>query len=163
MAVMVKAIYLATKSAAPAIEATGGGSIVNIASVHGLLAAPARLAYDTAKAAVIQMTRQMAVDLGPIGIRVNAVCPGHIVTERMAPRWAANPGYLRFFEEQYPVRRVGTPEDIAQAVAFLCSSEAGFITGQALAVDGGLSIQLQEDLAVRLARWYRDHPETPLQ
>jgi NAD(P)-dependent dehydrogenase (short-subunit alcohol dehydrogenase family) len=160
--VMAGAIYLAVKQAAPPMKQGGGGSIVNMASVHGLLAAPARLSYDTAKAAVIQMTRQMAVDLGPDGIRVNAICPGHIVTERMEKRWAENPRYLEFFKEQYPVRRVGTPDDIANAVAFLCSPEASFITGHALVVDGGLSVQLQEDLAVRLAQWYRDNPDTPL-
>jgi NAD(P)-dependent dehydrogenase (short-subunit alcohol dehydrogenase family) len=160
--VMVRAPFLATKLAAPHMAAAGGGSIVNIASVHGLLAAPGRLAYDTAKAALIQMTRQVALDLGPLGIRVNAICPGHIVTERAAARWERSPAYLEFFKQQYPLRRVGTPEEIASAVAFLCSGEASFITGHALVVDGGLSVQLQEDLSVRLAQWYRDHPETPL-
>jgi 3-oxoacyl-[acyl-carrier protein] reductase len=162
MNILVRALFLASKQAAPHMAANGGGSIVNIASVHGLLAAPGRLAYDTAKAAAIHLTRQMAVDLGPLGIRVNAINPGHIVTERSGERWERNPSYLEFFKQQYPLRRVGTPDDIANAVAFLCSDQASFITGQAIAVDGGLAIQLQEDLAVRLAQWYRDHPETRL-
>ncbi len=162
ISLLVKALFLGAKHAAPVMAANGGGSIVNMASVHGLLAAPGRLAYDTAKAAAIQLTRQMAVDLGPMGIRVNAVCPGHIVTERLEERWERNPSYLEFFKQQYPVRRVGTPDDIANSVAFLCSEEASFITGHALIVDGGLSIQLQEDMSVRLAQWYRDHPETNL-
>jgi NAD(P)-dependent dehydrogenase (short-subunit alcohol dehydrogenase family) len=162
MTVMVKALYLATKEAAPHMEAAGGGSVVNIASVHGLLAAPDRLAYDTAKAAVVHMTRQMAIDLGPRGIRVNAVCPGHIVTERLAARWRANPTFLEFLEQQYPLRRTGTPDDIANAVEYLCSDGASFVTGHALVVDGGLSVQLQEDITVRLGRWLREHPEIEL-
>jgi NAD(P)-dependent dehydrogenase (short-subunit alcohol dehydrogenase family) len=160
---LVKPIYLTARYAVPAMEAAGGGAIVNISSVHGLLTAPGRLVYETGKAAVIGATRQMACDFGPVGIRVNAICPGHIVTERMQARqWADNPGGLRFFEQQYPVRRTGTPVDIANAIVFLCSDEASFITGQTLAVDGGLSIQLQEDLSVATAHWIRQHPDLKL-
>ena len=162
MATLVKSIFLSAKVAVPQIEAAGGGAIVNISSVHGLLAAPRNFVYDTGKAAVIGMTRQMAVDFGPIGIRVNAICPGHIVTERMAKRWDANPEGLKFFDQQYPVRRTGRPEDIAAAIAFLCSEDASFITGQALAVDGGLTVQLQEDLGVNLARYAQEHGDLTL-
>lgn len=163
MAVMVKALWLAARYAVPHMEKTGKGSIVNIASVHGLLVAPQALTYETAKSAVIALTRQMACDFGPLGIRVNAICPGHIVTENMQARvWDKNPGLLPFFEQQYPVRRVGKPEDIANGVNFLCSDEASFITGHALVIDGGLTIQLQENLGLHLARFYRDHPEMDL-
>ena len=156
---MVKAHFLAAKHAVPHMERAGRGSIVNISSAHGLLVSPGTLAYETAKAAVIALTRQMAVDFGPLGIRVNAICPGHIVTENMQRRkWDNNPSMMPFFEAQYPVRRVGRPEDIANAIRFLCSDEASFITGHALAVDGGLTIQLQEDLGLNLARVYRDNP-----
>jgi 3-oxoacyl-[acyl-carrier protein] reductase len=145
------------------MQRSGGGAIVNIASVHGLLMAPKALVYEAGKAAVIGMTRQMATDFGPLGIRVNAICPGHIVTERMhATRWEKMPEGLSFFAEQYPLRRVGRPVDIANAVVFLCSDEASFITGHALAVDGGLTVQLQEDLGVHLAHYIKEHPETPL-
>lgn len=157
-AVLVKSLFLAAKYAVPHIAAAGGGAIVNISSVHGLLAAPRALVYDTGKAAVIGMTRQMAIDFGPLGIRVNAICPGHIVTERMAQLWEQNPEGLRFFEQQYPVGRTGRPEDIAGAAAFLCSEDAAFITGHALTVDGGLTIQLQEDIGVHLARYAQEHP-----
>lgn len=160
--VMVKALFLGAKYAVPHMQQAGQGSIINISSVHGLLMAPNSLAYDTAKSAVIGLTRQMAIDFGPLGIRVNAICPGHIVTENMQARWDKNPSLLPFFEAQYPVRRVGRPEDIANAICFLCSAEASFITGHALVVDGGLSIQLQENLGVNLARFYRDHPDTNL-
>jgi NAD(P)-dependent dehydrogenase (short-subunit alcohol dehydrogenase family) len=152
MDVGLKSMFRAAKLAVPHLRAAGGGAIVNISSVHGLLAAPGWLVYETLKPAVIGLSRQLAVEYGPDGIRVNAICPGHIVTERVAQRWQADPDGLRFFEQQYPVRRTGTPDDIANAVVFLCSDEASFITGHALVVDGGLTIQLQEDLSVRLAR-----------
>jgi NAD(P)-dependent dehydrogenase (short-subunit alcohol dehydrogenase family) len=159
MAVLVKSMFLGAKYAVPIMERSGGGSIVNISSVHGLLMAPKKLVYEAGKTAVIGLTRQMACDFGPLGIRVNAICPGHIVTERLAERWKENPGGLKFFEKQYPVRRTGTPRDIANAIAFLCSDEASFITGHALAVDGGLSIQLQEDLGCNLAGYVQRTPD----
>lgn len=160
MAGLVKSVYLGVKHAVPQMQKAGGGAIVNIASVHGMLMAPRKLVYEAGKSAVIGATRQMACDFGPLGVRVNAICPGHIVTERMQARqWANNPEGLRFFDQQYPVRRTGTPSDIANAVAFLVSDEASFITGVALVVDGGLTIQLQEDLGVHLAKWARENPE----
>ena len=162
MNVMVKSLFLATKYAVPHMEKAGKGSIVNISSVHGLLMAPKKLAYEAAKMAVIGVTRQMACDFGPLGIRVNAVCPGHIVTERMQKRWDKNPSLLEMFKAQYPVRRVGKPEDIANAIRFLCSDEASFITGHALVVDGGVTIQFQEEFGISQAQFYRDHPETNL-
>ena len=158
MNILTKAIFLGVKFAVPEMVKSGGGAIVNTASVHGLLAAPNTLAYDTAKTAVVGMTRQMAIDFGPKGIRVNAVCPGHIVTEKIAENWKKNPGLFAITEAQYPVRRAGKPEDIANAVRFLCSDEASFITGQSLAVDGGLTIQLQENFGWAQAKFFRDHP-----
>lgn len=159
---VVSPIFFGVKHAVPAMQQAGGGAIVNIASVHGLLMAPKALVYEAGKAAVIAMTRQMATDFGPLGIRVNAICPGHIVTERMQARWDTMPDGLPFFAEQYPLRRTGRPVDIGNAVAFLCSDEASFITGHALAVDGGLTVQLQEDLGVHLAHYINEHPDTPL-
>ncbi len=157
-----KAVYLSAKYGVPHIQASGGGSIVNISSVHGQLVSPQSLAYEMTKAAIIAMSRQMAVDFGPLGVRVNCICPGHIVTERGAEHWESNPSLLRFFDQQYPLRHTGVPDDIASAVRFLCSEEAGFITGHTLVVDGGLSIQLQENLVLDTARYYRDHPEIDL-
>jgi NAD(P)-dependent dehydrogenase (short-subunit alcohol dehydrogenase family) len=160
MDVGLKAMFRAAKYAVPHMRQTGGGSLVNLSSVHGLLVAPGYLVYETIKTAVIGLTRQMAAQYGPDGIRVNAVCPGHIVTERVRPQWDAHPDGLRFFEQQYPVRRTGKPVDIANAIGFLCSEDASFITGQALAVDGGLTLQLQENLGVHLARYIQEHPDT---
>ena len=160
MNVMVKAIYRAVKLAVPEMIKSGAGSIVNISSVHGLLTAPGFLVYETAKAAVIGMTRQMACEYGPDGIRVNSILPGHMVTERLQPMWDENPSGRAYFQDQYPVRRLGTPEDIAHGAVFLCSEEASFITGHALVIDGGLSIQLQENFGVRQGRYVAEHPET---
>lgn len=154
----LKAMFRAAKFAVPHMREAGGGVMINMSSVHGLLNAPGSLVYETLKAGVIGLTRQLAVEYGPDGIRVNAICPGHIVTERMEERWRDHQDVFRFFAEQYPLRRTGTPVDIANAIVFLCSDDASFITGQALVVDGGLSIQLQEDLGVRLARYAQDHP-----
>lgn len=160
MDVGLKSMYRAAKYAVPHMRAAGGGAMVNIASVHGLLAAPGWFVYEVVKPAVIGLTRQLAVEYGPDNIRVNAICPGHIVTERGQTQWEAHPDGLEFFAQQYPVRRTGTPDDIANAVTFLCSDEATFITGHALPVDGGLTLQLQENIGVRLAQFGRDHPAT---
>ncbi len=160
MNVMVKAIYRAVKLAVPEMIKSGAGSIVNISSVHGLLTAPGFLVYETAKAAVIGMTRQMACEYGPDGIRVNSILPGHMVTERLQPMWDENPSGHAYFENQYPLRRLATTDDIAQGAVFLCSEEASFITGHALVIDGGLSIQLQENFGVRQGRYMAEHPET---
>ena len=162
MAVLVKSIFLAAKYAVPEMRKTGSGSIVNISSVHGLLTAPGKLVYEAGKSALIGVTRQMATDFGPMGIRVNAICPGHIVTERLRTAWNDNPSGERFFEDQYPLRKLGKPEDVANAVVFLSSDEAAFITGHALVVDGGLTIQLQEDFGVRQANYMLEHPDTHL-
>lgn len=159
MDVMVRAHYRAMKLAVPHMREAGGGSVVNIASVHGLLMATNHLVYETAKSAVIGMTKAMACDHGPDGIRVNAICPGHIVTEKGAKRWAQNPSMHALFVEQYPVRRTGVPDDIANAIRFLVSDEASFITGHALVVDGGLTIQLQENISLAQAKWARTQDE----
>ena len=162
MNVLLKAIFLGAKHAVPEMRNADGGSIVNLSSVHGLLVSPGYLVYETAKAAVIGATRQMATEFGPDGIRVNTVLPGHMVTERLHEMWEGNPSGLRFFEDQYPLRKTGRPVDIANAIVFLCSEEASFITGHSLAVDGGLSIQLQENFGVRQARYVQENPDLRL-
>lgn len=162
LTIMVKSLVWSVRYAIPHMAARGGGSIVNIASVHGFLVAPAKLGYETGKAAVIALTKQMAVDFGPQGVRVNAICPGHIVTERIQGWWEQNPSLFALTEAQYPVGRAGTPDDIANAVHFLLSPEAAFITGHSLVVDGGMTIQLQEELGWAQARFMRDHPVTRL-
>jgi NAD(P)-dependent dehydrogenase (short-subunit alcohol dehydrogenase family) len=136
------------------------GRIVNVSSAHGLLQAPRALVYEVGKSAVIGLTRQMAVDFGPLGITVNAVAPGHIVTERMARMWeqAGNEEGFHLFELHYPVRRTGVPDDVAHAIAFLCSPEAAFINGVVLPVDGGMTVQLQENIVMDLKDYILEHP-----
>ena len=152
ISMLQKALFLGAKFAGKELI-KNKGNIINISSVHGLLMSKNAIVYESGKSAVIGMTKQMACDFGPLGVRVNAICPGHIVTEKMEARWKEMPKGLKFFEEQYPVRRTGVPEDIANGVAFLCSEEASFITGHSLVIDGGLSIQLQEDFGVDQAKY----------
>jgi NAD(P)-dependent dehydrogenase (short-subunit alcohol dehydrogenase family) len=99
--------------------------------------------------------REVACDFGPQGIRANCICPGLIVTEVTNPRYEADPEHARFAAEIYPVRRYGRPDDIANAALFLASDESTFITGHALVVDGGMTAQLQDDLAARIAEYVR--------
>jgi len=169
MASLVDALYLGARAAIPAMRTSGApadlpdsevGRIVNISSIHGMLQAPERLIYNVGKTAVIGLTRQMAVDFGPEGITVNAIAPGHIVTENMRRVWdeMGNDEGYRLFELHYPVRRLGTPEDIGAAVTFLCAPEASFITGQTLAVDGGQTVQLQENIVMDVKDFIVAHP-----
>ena len=116
------------------------------------------MVYETGKTAVIGLTKQLAAEFGPEGIRVNAINPGHIVTEKLEEMWKANPKGLQFMAKQYPLRRTGLPDDIANAVSFLCSEDASFITGHALTVDGGLTIQIQENLSGRMSQFARENP-----
>ncbi len=145
------------RGAPPAMEI---GRIVNISSVHGLLQAANTMVYETGKAAVNGLTRQMAIDFGPLGITVNAIAPGHMVTENLESLWedVGNVEGFHLEELQYPVRRTGTPADVGNAVAFLCSDEAAFITGVVLPVDGGLSIQLQENIVLELKNYIQENP-----
>ena len=122
--------------AALAVIATPGGRIVNIASVFGLVGFPGSAAYGVAKAGVAQLTRQMAADYAPRGIRVNAVAPGVIDTPMTAKNIREDTWYQRAMIETTPLG-IGQPDDIAGAVAFLCSDDARFIAGEVLTVDGG--------------------------
>lgn len=162
ISVLAKALYLGAKFAVPHMRKQGAGSIVNLASVHSYLQEPGMLVYEAGKAAVWGMTRQMATEYGPDSIRVNAIAPGHIVSEGLAEMWQKNPTGLAFFANQYPLRRTGSPDDIAGSIAFLCSVDASFVTGHVLVVDGGLTIQLQEKFGMRQANYMRDNPDTQL-
>jgi NAD(P)-dependent dehydrogenase (short-subunit alcohol dehydrogenase family) len=144
------AAFLGARFAIPSMERAGKGSIITVASVHGLLAARNSVAYEAAKGAVILLTKQLAVDYGPRGIRANCICPGLIVTEVSRSRFESDPRRARRAAEIYPLRRYGHPDDIAQAAVFLASDDSSFITGHALVVDGGLTAQLQDDLVTRM-------------
>ncbi len=140
-AVNTRGVFLCTREALPRF-AKSGGAIVNVASAAGLVALPLGAAYGATKAAVIQMSRALAIELRPRSIRVNAVCPGFIDTDM------ARKGIAAYEEIGLPVRsligyrqgRIGTVEEVADVVAFAASEEARFVNGQALAVDGGASV-----------------------
>lgn len=127
--------FLCTQACAPAMQAGGGGAVVNIASISGLRASTLRVAYGTSKAALIHLTKQQAVELGTVGIRVNAVAPGPVDTE-MA-KLVHSVAIRSDYHDVIPLNRYGTTEEIAQVVGFLCSPEASYVNGQVLAVDGG--------------------------
>jgi len=156
---MVTSHYLGARYAVPHLERAGGGSLISISSVHGLLAAAHSLAYETAKGALILLVKQLAVDFGPSGIRANAICPGLIVHEGNTrdPAWQDDPYRAGLQRMNYPLRRWGVPRDIANAALFLASDEGSFVTGHALVVDGGLSIQLQDSHAQRVVDYVRQH------
>ena len=127
--------FLCTQACVPVMRRTGGGSVVNIASISGLRASTLRVAYGTSKAAIIHLTKQQAVELGTMGIRANAIAPGPVDTEmaKLVHSVAIRTDYF----DAIPLNRYGTTEEIADAVGFLCSDAASFINGQVLAVDGG--------------------------
>lgn len=139
MNVNVKGVWLCLKHQIPIMLAQGGGSIVNTASVAGLLAAPKMAIYAATKHAVIGLTKSAAIEYGKKNIRVNAVCPAVIDTEMFRRADAADPKKGAFARAMHPVGRIGKAEEIAAAVLYLCSDAAGFTTGIALPVDGGLT------------------------
>jgi NAD(P)-dependent dehydrogenase (short-subunit alcohol dehydrogenase family) len=146
----VKAAYLGSRYALPLMIEAGGGSIIHTASVHGLLGGAQSAAYDAAKAAIVNLARQMAVDYGRCGIRVNALCPGRILTEGKVRWLERHPEEVRRQALVYPLGRPGTLAEIAAAALFLASDEASFVTGHALVVDGGLTAQLQDAAGARV-------------
>ncbi|MCY3879080.1 MAG: SDR family NAD(P)-dependent oxidoreductase [Rhodobacteraceae bacterium] len=139
----LKAIFLMCKHAVPALEEAGGGSIVNMSSIQALATQQDVAAYAASKGAVISMTRVMALDHGDRNIRVNAICPGTILT----PLVAANARHFRPEDPEaqlaewgqlHALNRVGNPEEVAKFAAFLLSDDASFITGSHHLIDGGL-------------------------
>lgn len=129
--------FLCTQAALRPMIAQGKGSIVNVASVNAL-SYFGNEAYSAAKAGLLSLTRSTAVKFGPSGVRCNAVVPGTIETPVWETRLTVNPDALRSLEKWYPLRRVGTPDDVAAAVQFLASDDAAWISGIQLPIDGGL-------------------------
>ena len=127
--------FLCTQVFGGLMAGNGGGAVVNVASISGLRASTLRVAYGTSKAALIHMTKQHAVELGNVGVRVNVIAPGPVETEmaKLVHSVAIRTDYY----DAIPLGRYGTTEEMANAVGFLCGEESSFINGQVLAVDGG--------------------------
>ena len=133
LAINLKGVYFGCRQAIEQMRRQGGGGrIVNISSIAGLIGLPREPAYSASKAALIGLTRQIAVDFGPDGIAVNVVCPGFLATALSRTTLGANPVH-----SLTPWPRMGTAEDAAEAAVFLASDAAAFINGAVLAVDGG--------------------------
>jgi 3-oxoacyl-[acyl-carrier protein] reductase len=134
--VNVRAMLLTMQAAVPAMRAAGGGRIVNMASMGGKVGAAGQAHYCASKAAVISLTQSAAVELGPLGITVNCICPGFVLTEmgaatrteEMVAAWTA----------RSPLGRLGQPDDVARMALFLASDDASYCTGQAMNVTGGM-------------------------
>jgi len=143
LAVNLKGPFFGTKHAVRAMLESGGGSIVNVASILGLVADGMLAAYCAAKGGVLGLTRAAAVQYGDRGIRVNALCPGDMDTPLVAEYFQMFPdpkAARAKVEQEYPMKRISTPSEIAQAALFLASPQSSFMTGQTLVVDGGLTV-----------------------
>ena len=127
-------VFLVSQAAVPALKETRG-AIVNIASISGLRASTLRVAYGTSKAAVIQLTRQQAAELGEYGIRSNCVCPGPVRTKLAMAVHSQE--IIDAYHDAIPLNRYGSEKEIAEVIAFLCSEQASYVTGQVIASDGG--------------------------
>jgi len=139
--VNLKGTYLVSKHVVPGMVARGRGSIIHLASVEGIQGVTQQAAYNASKGGVVLLTRNMAADYGPVGVRVNCLCPGLIRTPmtEMVFTEPALEGILKEFEKQHLLGRAGLPEEVAGAALFLASDDASFVHGHALVVDGGLS------------------------
>jgi NAD(P)-dependent dehydrogenase (short-subunit alcohol dehydrogenase family) len=146
IAVDLRSVFRLSRDTVAHMRATAG-AIINVASIYGMTGFPGSSSYAAAKAGVIGLTRQMAADYGPFGIRVNAVSPGLIDTAMTRRRMETSAWFRSQMIEATPLRRHGQPDEIARVVAFLASSDASFITGEVLVVDGGwLSTRYRDGL-----------------
>lgn len=135
LAVNLTGPFLCTQAAAPLMAEQGGGAVVNVTSISGLRASTLRVAYGTSKAGLAHLTKQQAVELAALGIRVNAVAPGPVDTA-MA-KAVHTPEIRADYHDAIPLNRYGLETELAEAIFFLCSERASYLTGQVIAVDGG--------------------------
>lgn len=137
LAVNLTGPFLCVQAAIPLMRHSGGGAIVNITSISGLRASTLRTAYGTSKAGLAHLTQQQAVELASLGIRVNAIAPGPV--ETAMAQAVHSPAIRAAYHDAIPLNRYGLEEELAEAIFFLCSERASYITGQTLAVDGGFA------------------------
>ena len=135
----LKSYWLCMQAAIPWMRLSGAGSIVNISSVNALMGLGSDHVYSGVKAAILGLSRSMVGEFSPLGVRINCICPGTIVTEIWKPLFDHDPDLPRRLTALYPMCRLGSADDIANAALFLASDEASFITGSVLTVDGGLT------------------------
>lgn len=159
LAVLLKAAFLGCKYAIPAMRKVGGGSIINISSVHAYHVSDRYGTYQTAKAGLLHFTRQVAHDFGRDNIRCNAICPGAIPMPEWVDEHASDAGFMEEHLLSTPIHRFGHPRDIANAALFFVSDLAGWVTGQALTVDGGEFNAFGSVSRERARQFWRAHPE----
>lgn len=138
-AVNLRGVWTCTKHELKQMRAQGSGSIVNCSSLGGLVGQTGRAAYHATKFGVIGLTKSVALEYAPLGIRINAVCPGVVDTTMLADLKERSPEAMKEVLRDQPIGRLGRPEEIAAAVLWLCSSAASFVVGAALEVDGGFT------------------------
>lgn len=139
MAINLSGVFLMCKYGIPKLTARGGGVVINTASIGGLRGGPSAHAYAVSKAGVIHMTRLIARTYGPQGVRANTICPGVIDTDMIHSHMLTSNAARDAISQATPVGRIGTPRDIAELALYLASDAASFISGQAIAIDGGMT------------------------
>lgn len=143
VSVNINGVWNGCHAALPIMKSQGYGSIVNVASLAGVIGLPSQAVYSLTKGAVINFTRAVAAESGPSGVRINAVCPGFIdagIGKQFFETHDDPAAARKRMEAQYPLKRLGEPDEVAAAICFLASDEASYITGHDLIIDGGYSI-----------------------